>query len=129
MITRKLNLDQDYQQINKWLIDHKSFGIDKDLLSDFGFMISDAQKDIVAGFLYKTNSKVCYIENFISNPNTEKQERRQGIRVLFETIINAAKTEGYKLILTFAELNSLIKELEDLEFKYLPSNKVYFRSI
>lgn len=125
MNIRKINLDKDYETITKWLKLHNKPILNKELLSDSGFMIDE----IVAGFLYKTNSSVCLVENFISDPASEKNARRIAINILFETIIKEAKDLNFQFMFTAVQLDSLYKNLINLDFKELPNDKLMFRSL
>lgn len=125
MNIRKIDLNKDYEILTNWLLLHNKPIINKELLSDSGFIIDD----IVAGFLYKTNSAVCIVENFISNPISDKNDRRIAINTLFETIIKEAKNLNFQFMFTAVQLNSLHKNLINLDFKELPNDKLMFRSL
>src|ERR1700677_5048562 len=112
MNIRKIDLNKDYETLNKWLVGHNKPILSQDLYSDSGFMVNE----LVAGFLYKTNSSICLVENFVSDPASEKNERRRAINTLFETIIKEAKDLKFKMIFTAVELNSLHKNLIDIGF-------------
>lgn len=122
---RKIDLDKDYETLSLWLKNHNKPSMNKDLFSDSGFMVDE----IVAGFLYKTNSSICLVENFISDPTSKKNLRRAAINTLFKTIIDEAKSCGFKMMFTSVQLNSLHKNLKDLEFINLPNDKLMFRSL
>lgn len=126
---RKINLDTDYEVIANWLNLHNKPNMSRDYFSSNGYMINVNGEDIIAGFLYSTDSNVCFIENFISKPGTEKMLRRMAIDKLFKVILEEAKDKGFKLILTCAELHSLMANLKEVGFRELPSNKVFFRSL
>jgi hypothetical protein len=125
MNIRKIDLSKDYETLNKWLIGHNKPVLSRDLYSDSGFMINE----LVAGFLYKTNSSICLVENIISDPSSEKNERRRAINTVFETIVKEAKNLNFKMIFTAVELNSLHKNLIDIGFIDLQSDKLMFRSL
>lgn len=129
MKIRNIDLDTDFKVLCNWLTDHNKPLISKDLYPPTGFMIQDEKMDLVAGFLYKTDSKLCVVENFISNPIIAKDQRREAITLLFKTIIQKAQNDGFKIMFTSAILDSLIKQLNDLDFKELKTDRLFFRSL
>jgi hypothetical protein len=122
---RKIELDKDYETLSLWLKNHNKPSMNKELFSDSGFMVDE----IVAGFLYKTNSSICLVENFISDPASEKNARRTAINTLFKTIIEEAKSCGFKMMFTSVILNSLHKNLKEVGFVELPHDQLMFRSL
>lgn len=121
---RKIDLNKDYKILSNWLESHGKFW-PKSVFSDSGFMINE----IVAGFLYKTNSSICLVENFVADPKSDKYARRTAIDLLFRTIIKEAKDLNFTIMFTSVYLNSLEKNLKDLEFQELPNDKLMFRSL
>lgn len=126
---RPIKLEQDYDLLSDWLKGHNKPVLDKGLYSDLGLMVSHGNIDLVAAFLFTTNSDICLIENFISNPKSLKFERREAINILIQKLVEKAKEFKSKLIFTSLDLNSLIQSFEKQEFKVLPTNKLYFRSL
>ena len=122
---RKIDLEKDYAILSQWLEGHSKPIFDKKLYSNSGFMVDE----IVAGFLYKTNSSICFIENIISNPISEKNARRTAINTLFDEIIKEAKNEKFQMIFTAVILNSLHSSFIDAGFIDLPKDQLMFRSL
>ena len=44
-----------------------------------GLIASHNGKDLAAGFLYETNSAMCWIEYIVTNPKTSSEEREEAI--------------------------------------------------
>jgi hypothetical protein len=73
----------------------------QDFLPEIGMIVYDEETPIAASYLYITNSKVCWLEWVISNKNYKNREnRKNAINLLIETLINMAKNGGYKYIYT-----------------------------
>ena len=60
--------------------------------------------DVACGFLYKTNSSVCWIEYIVANPNIKLEEvRHEGVKFVLNKLFNVAKELGY--IVAFSSIN------------------------
>jgi hypothetical protein len=87
--------DSDYNMLAKWWIDHDQIPCPRNLLPNLGFIIDD----MVAGFLYQTDSGVCFFETVISKKDSDKDERREALDKLIETIVDSAKEMKYKRLI------------------------------
>jgi hypothetical protein len=64
--------------------------------------------DICAGFIYFTNSKTCWIEFIVSNPNVrQKEDRREAIISLIDILCSIGKNNGYTIAYTSLKNQSL----------------------
>jgi hypothetical protein len=109
MKIRNFDLD-DYLEVEKWW---KSWGwspIPPTFLSSTGFVV-ESDKLICAGWLYKTDSAVCWAENYIANKEVGKKERAEGLDMLIETLIQEGKKEGFKVMMSSTRCPFLIKKL------------------
>ena len=91
----KFYKDEDYNMIARWWIDHDQVPCPSDLLPSIGFIIDD----IVAGFLYQTDSGVCFFETVVSKKDSDKEKRREALDQLIDTIVNCAKEMKYKRLI------------------------------
>ena len=77
--------DKDYKELSSWW---KEWGwpvLPKDMLPDNGtggIMIEHEGENIVAGFLYWSNSKMVWLDWIISNPKTNRDIRQEAIKKL-----------------------------------------------
>lgn len=86
--------EQFAKQLKSWLNDwHIDFKI-IDLLPTTGWFISNC----ACIFLVETNSKVCYVEGLVSNPNLDKSITNEAMNMLVSNILTYAKERGYQLI-------------------------------
>jgi len=83
-----------------------------------GLMVEDSKGRVhCAGFIYETNSKACWLEYVISNPNTkDKILRNKSITLLINGLTSLAEEWGYKWIFTSVKNPHLIKRYEDCGF-------------
>jgi len=111
MNTRTLT-GSDYEILSDWW---KAWGwpvMAKDMLPDDGtggIMIENEGENIVAGFLYWSNSKMVWLDWIISNPNADKKIRKQAIELLILTAEQMVKEAGSKYMMSISRSNSLLK--------------------
>ena len=116
MNTRTLT-ESDYEILSDWW---KAWGwpvMAKDMLPDNGtggIMVENKGENIVAGFLYWSNSKLVWLDWIISNPNADKKIRKQAIEMLILTAEQMVKDAGSKYIMSISRSNSLLKIHEKL---------------
>tara|TARA_R100001463_G_scaffold19794_1_gene48542 strand:- start:4285 stop:4686 length:402 start_codon:yes stop_codon:yes gene_type:complete len=111
MNTRTLT-GSDYEILSDWW---KAWGwpvMAKDMLPDNGtggIMVENKGENIVAGFLYWSNSKLVWLDWIISNPNADKKIRKQAIEMLILTAEQMVKDAGSKYMMSISRSNSLLK--------------------
>jgi hypothetical protein len=116
MNTRTLT-ESDYEILSDWW---KAWGwpvIVKDMLPDNGtggIMIEQKGENIVAGFLYWSNSKMVWLDWIISNPKTNRDIRQEAIKKLILTAESMTKEAGSKFMMSISRSNSLLKTHKEL---------------
>jgi len=116
MNTRTLT-ESDYEILSDWW---KAWGwpvIVKDMLPDNGtggIMIEHKGENIVAGFLYWSNSKMVWLDWIISNPKTNRDIRQEAIKKLILTAESMTKEAGSKFMMSISRSNSLLKTHKEL---------------
>ena len=111
MNTRTLT-GSNYEILSDWW---KAWGwpvMAKDMLPDYGtggIMVENKGENIVAGFLYWSNSKLVWLDWIISNPNADKKIRKQAIEMLILTAEQMVKDAGSKYMMSISRSNSLLK--------------------
>lgn len=66
-----------------------------------GIMVEDQDgKPLCAGFIYETNSKVCWMEMIVANPQLEGNKRNDAILYLIDSLSYLAYEWQYKWIYT-----------------------------
>lgn len=74
-----------------------------------GLMVSIGDTNICAGFLYFTNSKLCWVEFIVSNPEYRLHDRGLAIQILIKELCAIAKGKGYSAVFSSIKHPSLIK--------------------
>ena len=85
-----------------------------------GVMITKDGIDIVAGFVFFTNSKLCWIEFIVSNPEYKNKDRKQAIVECIKKLCFIAKNKGYKAVFTSIKSENLIESYKKAGFNASP---------
>ena len=116
MNTRTLT-ESDYEILTDWW---KAWGwpiLVKDMLPDNGtggIMVDNEGENIVAGFLYWSNSKLVWLDWIISNPKVSRDIRQEAIKKLILTAEHMTKEAGSKYMMSISRSNSLLKTHEQM---------------
>lgn len=114
---RKLEAE-DYDKILVgWWKDWRWTAPTRDFLPEDGcggILVLDGETPVCAGFIYVTNSKVCWVDWIISNLQyKDKEKRHQAITLLIETITNIGKNSDAKYAYALIKNKNLIKTYEE----------------
>ena len=90
--------------------------MEKDMLPELGYVGHDDQGKPVFLFMYQTDSSLCFIENLISDPESDPHQRAIVIAKLFDHAASEAKQLGAKYLMARTENNNLIPKLIDKNF-------------
>lgn len=110
--------DSDYETLCKWWKWWRFSAPPKDALphnGKGGIMVSRDGVDVCAGFIYFTNSTMCWIEFIVSNPEV-KENRKEVITFLINELCVLAKRAGVKVAYTSLKSPSLINNFSECEF-------------
>ena len=116
MNTRTLT-ESDYEILTDWWKAWEWPVIVKDMLPDNGtggIMIENEGENVVAGFLYWSNSKMVWLDWIISNPKTNRDIRQEAIKKLILTAESMTKEAGSKFMMSISRNNSLLKIHKEL---------------
>lgn len=107
---RKLN-EFDYDVLCKWWKDWRWTPPVKEFLPENGIggiMVSHHGYDIFAGFIYFTNSAVCWSEFIISDFYfKDKDLRSEALNILITELNEIAMSRGYKFMYTVVKNKNL----------------------
>lgn len=104
----------DYEQLKEWW-DFWKFPAppitalpkyDEELTT--GLMVCKNGIDICAGFLYETNSMLCWVEFIVANPKSEKEDRSVALKLLLSELTKEAKELGFGAIFASIKHPSLL---------------------
>lgn len=75
-----------------------------------GLMVVNEGVNICAGFLYETNSALCWVEFIVANPKSNKEERGVALKLLLKELSNEAKELGFGAIFASIKHPSLLNK-------------------
>ena len=116
MNTRTLT-ESDYEILSDWWVAWSWPVMAKDMLPDNGtggIMIENKGENVVAGFLYWSNSKLVWLDWIISNPKVSRDIRQEAIKKLILTAESMTKEAGSKYMMSISRSNSLLKIHEQM---------------
>lgn len=126
MIGTKIYTPEDYEVLKTWWEARGMDYIPERFLSGFGVMV----ENVASGFIYKTDSCMAIIENFISNPNTPKEIRDQAIDQIIQLLLDYAATQGIESLVAFSDLPVIIERAKKFSFAVPEgSYKMMIRSV
>jgi hypothetical protein len=115
MDTRNYNT-YHHSMLTEWWIAHKWSPIPGSMLPPNGSVIYDDATPVCAGFIYKTDSDIAWMEFIVSNPSSTKEQRTEALPALIADLTLKAKALGAKCIFTSCQSNSLIAKHIDQGF-------------
>lgn len=109
--------DQNYEFIKEL---YKMNGISpfaKEFLPTCGYIAFDKSLLIAAGFLLCTDTNLCFIEYFVSNPTVDWKIRNDAIIMIVEALLEDAKTFGFKVACANFKNKRLAEKASKLGFR------------
>lgn len=82
-----------------------------------GIMVMKDGVNICAGFIYFTNSKLCWLEFIVSNPDYREKDRVEAIQFLINELAGIAQRKGFKGVFSSIKNKNLIKHYEACNFQ------------
>lgn len=116
---------KDIPTINAWYQARKLPPLHPELYPDIGYIV----ENVAAGFIYQTDSVLCFIEGYIANPQTSKEERKAAFDEITTALIRTAKDHGFKSILAYSQLEEIRKRCERYDFKFKGHYALYVKEI
>lgn len=110
--------DKDYPTVLKWLTAQEWPPLPVEVLPKTGFIVDD----YCAGFLYKTDSAIAWLEWVVANPDTDYNKRGEALDNLINSLVTEAKDQGFKIVLTSCQHNRLINRYDNHGFKITDKN-------
>lgn len=94
-------------------------------ISDVGLVVGG----IAVAFLVTTNSKACYLDYCLTDPDSSKEERDSALIILIQELKKLAEEFGYSKVLALANLDSMRGRLEKMGFFPHQEYELYICSI
>lgn len=114
-----------YSDISSWFQARGMVPPSRKEIPGHGFII----KDLAAGFLICTDTKVCMMEFFVSNPNSDKSMRKAAISKIASALISKATALGYETIKCDSTIDAIKFQAMDLGFVSIGQYEVFIKEI
>jgi hypothetical protein len=111
MQSRYFSVEKDYAQVCKWWQAWNWPTVPEIFLPEIGIVVSNHGIDVCAGFLYKTDSAVCWAENYIMSTEVPRELSKGCVDFLIQRLTKEAKELGFKLMMSSVNHPSLIRKL------------------
>ncbi len=105
-------MKEHYETVKTWWEFWKWPAVPPPMLPRTGFIIEDADGQICAGWLYKTDSKWAVLEWIISSPKARGMRRKAGLDHLIRALVDEAERMGFEGIFTNVRHAALISRYE-----------------
>lgn len=119
-MTFRQTTKEDYETLLKWWKDNRFPAPPIDSLpnsGEGGFIVFQDDIPVCAGFLYDTNSNLCWIEFIVANFEVkDKKLRKEALVFLINTLCEAAKRWNKKAVFTSVKNVGLIDRYKDCGF-------------
>jgi hypothetical protein len=106
-----------FEEILRWNQARKEV-LTADILPQTGYIIPGK----AAGFLYRTDSAVAWIENLVASPGLSREERSQAIDAIVKAVSTEARRLGFKMLLGYTVLDAVVKRAQRLGFSHAEGN-------
>lgn len=119
----KTDLERDLPEIKSWYRNRFMPIPPDDLFPEHGFICPG----IAAGFMISTNTKLAFLEHFITNPESKSSDRRIAIDKIAEKLIAMGKEQGIKAFTAISGHPSIFQLCAKHGFSEIPNIKVFGR--
>ncbi len=117
---------EDYPELCSWWTAWGWAAFSQDCLSPTGIMIEKDGVNLCAVWVYKTDSAVCWIENYISNKAISGAKRNAALDMLVLSAIEESKTMGFRFAMSGIKHNLLARRLENNGFLKSDENVTHY---
>jgi hypothetical protein len=106
--------EEHFELVRGWLRSREQDIVPR-ALPENGFIVPGK----AAGFLYRTDSSVAWIENIVAAPGLSREERNEAVDAVVAAIIERAKELGFELLVGYTLLDVVVKRAERFGFTHV----------
>lgn len=115
----------DIQTINSWYAIRGMQTLGEHLFPDIGFIVDN----VGAGFIYQTDSSLCFLDGYVSNPGSTKDQRKTAFDSISNALILTAKAHGFSQILAYTKNSEIRKRCERFQFMLRGDYTLYCKEL
>lgn len=106
-----------FEQVLHWL-QLRGESITPDALPKTGFIVPGK----AAGFLYRTDSSISWIDSLVASKEATKEERNEALDAVVLALREEARRGGFKVMMGYTLFQVVVDRAERLGFKYVGGN-------
>lgn len=120
--TRLFDLEKDRDVINSWCEQRDLTPLQEELITPYGIIVESDSKPVSVIWMYPVHgSKVCFIDNLISDPDAKKSDRNLALDIMFTAVHGTARDMGFKVIKLIT--NNLTVQSRIKRYGYISDSK------
>jgi hypothetical protein len=116
---------ENLEEVNVWHSLRKMGALRKDMVPNIGYYVPG----IAAGFIYRTDSCMAFLDGFISNPLTDKAEREIALDKITEALLDSADRLGYHIVLAMTQNDKIRERCKKYKFVPKGEHSLYMRGV
>lgn len=117
--------DSHYDELARWWRDWDIEPISREMLPRTGVVVLG----LAAGFLYCTDSNLCILDCYVSNPDRPGKERTEAIDIVTYVLIEKARAMKFGLIKADTKVPSIKERAIKNGFHYVGEFSAFSRGI
>ncbi len=102
---------EDYDTLSKWWAQWCWDAVPQAFLPETGLIVMCNKTPICAAFIYRTDTPIYWVENYISNKEASKTIRSEALDLLILSCIEKAKNMGALVAMSSIKHNGLARRL------------------
>jgi hypothetical protein len=116
MVIRQYTREADYPVLKDWWV-RQGFGeLPPEVLPQTGIIAEYQGVMIAAGFLYRSDSTIAWLEWVVANPDYHEANRTTAIDAVIAAAEAEAKAQGFKVLFTSSNKSNLVERLQRLSW-------------
>jgi hypothetical protein len=120
----------DYETVSLWWKQWEWAGIPEAFLPENGLIVTAEGTPVCAAFIYRTDTPIYWVENYISDKTADKIIRSDALDLLVLASIEKAKDMGALVVMSSIKHTGLGRRLEKSGFVVSDKNMtVYMRTV
>ncbi len=94
-----------YATFCEWTLYYGIPALPIQFLPQSGFVIDD----VAMGFMYRTDSKLAWIENLAANPTLPRETRTLGLDAVVAAIVDEGRALGFEVLIGYTNVGAVIE--------------------
>lgn len=113
----------DMEQVNEWYAYRQKPVFPHSMVPGTGFIVDG----VCAGFLYRSDSGMCWLDSFISNPLVPAAERAKALDAVTDALIQCAIDDGFSMIVAMTKSEAIRVRCKRYGFKGMGNFDMFVR--